>query len=460
MPRRLNALTLLRWMIREEWRTHTRLFGGRSFALFPLLVLALSAGSFRLLGGAGIGTGELLSGTGVLLLFLGLNVGTIGFVSRDVLKNLLGEFNLLMFSARTLPVSWHRIVFVFVLKDFIYYIGMFVVPAVLATLVVVPVARLPAVLAAYSLVFAAGVSTSFMLAVMYDRSRLLCGLAMAGFVALFWYFNVGLFAFTGLALLRAPSLANVAFAAVPIAVMTVTGVALFRPEGGHGKRRREPLYGRVRDRLPGSSALVAKTVIDMLRSSGGLWKLVVSQVLVFGVFFIAIDRVPFLAAAVRNPGIAFGAIGALSAVTVYNWVNRFDDRSGYLLLPLTPRDLMVGKQRAFLLLAYPFSVLMVLLASGALVQAVVAAVVLCSSMVYLLGAVSLFGGFDPNTRLMDARIFAVFSAVILVPMVPLLVLSMWPGQQLVVMAVAGVIGLVSIGPGVAMMRRAREKWSG
>lgn len=447
-------------MIREEWRTHTRLFGGRFFALFPLLVLLLSAGSFRLLTASGIGTADLLAGSGVLLLFLGLNVGTIGFVSRDVLKNLLGEFNLLLFSARTLPVSWNRIVFVFVLKDFLYYIGLFVVPAAVASLTVTPLARFPVILGAYSLVFAVGVSTSFMLAVMYDRSRWLCGLALAGFGLLFWYFDVGLFAFTGLELLRSPSLANVAFAALPILVMTVLGVALFHPSGRHGKRRRDPLYGRVRERVPGSGPLVAKTVIDMLRSSGGLWKLIISQVLVFGVFFLAIERVPFLAAAVRNPGIAFGAIGALSAVTVYNWVNRFDDRSCYLLLPLSSTDLMVGKQQAFLLLAYPISVLMVLLASGTLVQAIVAAVVLCTSIIYLLGAVSLFGGFDPNTRLMDARVFAVFSAVILVPMVPLLVLSMWPGERLVVMAVAGVIGVVSIGPGIAMMRRAREKWSG
>jgi len=447
-------------MIREEWRTHTRLFGGRFFALFPLLVLVLSAGTFQLLAAIGIGVDGLLSGTGVLLLFLGLNVGTIGFVSRDVLKNLLGEFNLLLFSARTLPVSWNRIVFVFVLKDFLYYIGLFVFPVSVAALVVVSVSRFPAVLAAYSLVFAAGVSTSFVLAVMYDRSRWLCGLALAGFGLLFWYFDMGLLAFTGLELLRAPKLANVAFAAVPVVVMTILGVALFHPGGRHGERHREPLYGRVRDRVPGSSPLVGKTVIDMVRSSGGVWKLIISQLLVFGVFFVAIDRVPFLASAVRNPGIAFGAIGALSAVTVYNWANRFDDRSGYLLLPLTQEGLMDGKQQAFLLLAYPISLAMVVLAAGSVLQAAIGVLVLCTTKIYLLGAVSLFGGFDPNTRLMDARIFAVFSMVILVPMVPLLVLSMWPGRQLVVMAIAAIIGLVSIVPGVVMMRRAREKWSG
>lgn len=445
-------------MITEEYRTHSRLFGGRFFALFPVLILAITAGTFGALTAAGVQAATMTYGAGLVLLFLGLNVGTIGFISRDALKNLLGEYNLVLFSARTLPISWNRIVAIFVLKDIIYYVGLFVLPIAVAGLVVLPPAQVAVAFVAYLLAFSVGVATSFLLAVLYTRSRLLLGAGLGCLVGLLWYFNTGILAFTGLVLLRRPTLANAVFAVVPVLVLAGLGTVLFTPAGRHGRRQRSALLGRLTDRIPGHDVVVGKTVIDMLRSSGGVWKIVFSQGLVFLVFYLAIDRVPFLMTAVRQPGIAFGAIAALSSVTVYNWINRFDDRSGYLMLPIRLDELMASKHEAFMLISYPISVLLVLAASTSLGMFVVGELVMCFTTVYLIGAASYFGGFEPNTRLLDTRVFTAFSLVVLVPMVPLMVLSMWPGSGLWLRIGAVVLSMATVLPGIWMLRRARDRW--
>ncbi|MDY7083296.1 MAG: hypothetical protein SXQ77_13045, partial [Halobacteria archaeon] len=114
-------MRLLRWMIKEEWRIHSRLFGSWGFGLFPLVILSIGALGYGLLAYSGFTVEEIAIGLHYAVFFFGLNVGSIGFVSRDAIENLLGESNLLIFSSRTLPISRERIVATFVVKDLIYY---------------------------------------------------------------------------------------------------------------------------------------------------------------------------------------------------------------------------------------------------------------------------------------------------------------------------------------------------
>src|SRR6056297_3121987 len=126
------TLHLFRRMLREEWRLHEELFGGRRFGAFPLVVLGLAAGGFELLHVTGTGFDAVLAGLHGLVFFFGLQVGTIGLVGRDALRNVLGDVTLLVFSARTLPVSWTRLLAVFLCKDLVYYAGFFLAPLALA----------------------------------------------------------------------------------------------------------------------------------------------------------------------------------------------------------------------------------------------------------------------------------------------------------------------------------------
>ncbi|MFB6182446.1 MAG: hypothetical protein ABEI78_00120, partial [Candidatus Nanohaloarchaea archaeon] len=129
-------LRILKEMLKEEWRMHSTLFKGRSFALFPLLIFLFafifsyisfnfSTLSVSILGSFFVG----------LSFFLGLGVGSLGFSSSDAVKNILGETNYIVYSSRTLPVSKKSLIMIFVVKDLIYYILMFLTPLSIGFLV-------------------------------------------------------------------------------------------------------------------------------------------------------------------------------------------------------------------------------------------------------------------------------------------------------------------------------------
>lgn len=127
---------ILKQMMKEEWRLHSELFSGRSFSLFPLIILGISSMFAFLFDFSTVDNEAVNQGLGFLGIFLGLSVGSIGFSSRDALKNVLGPVSFLVYSSRTLPVSEKTLVALFLLKDVIYYGALFLAPISLGFAVV------------------------------------------------------------------------------------------------------------------------------------------------------------------------------------------------------------------------------------------------------------------------------------------------------------------------------------
>ena len=121
----LSTRYLLRLMTVEEWRLHSCMFGGRRFALFPLFVAAVAAGTAAFFALANADAGLLVDGLHLVVAALGLQVGTVGLVGRDALDDLLGETALLLFSARTLPLEPRKLLVAFLVKDVGYYAVLF-----------------------------------------------------------------------------------------------------------------------------------------------------------------------------------------------------------------------------------------------------------------------------------------------------------------------------------------------
>ncbi|MFB6076877.1 MAG: hypothetical protein ABEK12_01980, partial [Candidatus Nanohaloarchaea archaeon] len=272
-------MTLLREMVREEWRMHARLFGGRAFAAFPLLVMALTAATAYGLARLGIGPGAVAYGMHHVAFFFGLNVGTVGFVGREALENLLGEASLLVFSARTLPVSRRRILVTFLVKDLLYYVALFVLPAVLgllpaATALDAPIAGPVLLIATVGGAFMLGVALSFTAATLYLRGVLPLAAGAVLLAAATAAAGPGILAFTPLAFYRAPAAATLVTGFLPIPLIAAAGVLLFRPAHRVRFRTAGDLFPRVDAALPfDRTGIVAKSVLDMSRSSGGAAKL-------------------------------------------------------------------------------------------------------------------------------------------------------------------------------------------
>ncbi|MDZ7688725.1 MAG: hypothetical protein U5J64_08410 [Halobacteriales archaeon] len=402
---------------------------------------------------------------------LGLSVGSVGFVSRDAVDNLLGESNLLVFSSRTLPVSQRRSVSVFVVKDLVYYSFLYLTPLVAALLPVayvfdasVSVGSIALVWTAVNASFALGVGVSFFSAALHTRSRALLagtvGVVVLGAV----YAGRDALAYTPLAFYESPSLTTAVIAFVPVAFLAVAGVFLLQPERASSTRSYRDVYPRLRSLLRGEG-LTAKMVLDVTRSSGGVWKIFFSVGILFGVFVFLVLYVDIVSAIVAAPGLAFAVLLGISTVSVYHWVNRFDTLEDYTSLPIDADDVLRAKAVTFAVIALPVAYAYLVVGvvmffdEGSLLEVALGVVVLPLVVAYVFGVTSYLTGLDPNELLLNSKLFSVFTAAISAVAVPLFVASIaylrFPTESAVF---AVVFSAVSAVVGFFLYGRAKRKW--
>lgn len=375
---------ILKQMVKEEWRLHSELFSGRSFSLFPLIILGISSMFAFLFEFSTVDTEAVNQGLGFLGIFLGLSVGSIGFSSRDALKNVLGPVSFLVYSSRTLPVSEKTLVALFLLKDVIYYGALFLAPILLGFAVV------------------SGGSFAY------------------GALLLFAGFLLGL-------------------------GVSVTAARLSLNLPG--------LKGSYRERF---SPLSDKTVVDLLRSSGGILKVVFSLTILSGFYWFAVLYFPMAGSFLANPLLSFSALLGIVSLSVYNWINRFDSFDDYIYLPVEKSDLIRAKQEAFLIVSVPLvSIYLVIPALYYTVSIEMVLLAFATSLavqIYTLGASSLLTGLEPNSRLFNSFVFLKFGTVTLLAVLPLLLFSVLYSSSLLLQYLVMVV-LVFLA-GLAMIRKA------
>jgi hypothetical protein len=462
--------TILAWMFREEYRLHAHRFGGRRFAVFPLFVAALSAATVEFLTYAGTDFGVVVAGFHGLVFAFGLHTGSIGFVGRDAQRNLLPTGTLLVFSARTLPLSRRRLVAIFLAKDAAYYAALFLLPLTVGFVPAVldgslaPV-DVPLLWVSISATFVLGTAVTFAAIALSTRGLpgwvAILGLAAAG--GLLWVAE-DLVRVTPYALYaeRAP-LALAGTGGLLVALLGL-GFLAYDPTYERPSRTATNGFRAWHDRLPFEDPLVTKTLIDVDRSSGGLFKLAFSGGILFAVSAYLVDFAGSLTGVTPSTGVSFGAILGLSAFTTYNWLTGVDSPEEYLPYPLGVADVFRAKFRAFLVLGPPIGVLYVALAAlwrGIRpLEAAVGLALLLGLMLYLFGVTVYLTGFSPNEFLFDTLLFAAFFLAVAAVLVPVLVVG-FVLSPIPPLALAGLAagGAVAGGLGLALYRRAVPKWT-
>ncbi|MFD1587591.1 hypothetical protein ACFR9U_11390 [Halorientalis brevis] len=460
------TLQLFRRMLREEWRLHEELFGGRRFGSFPVVVLALAAGGFELLRITGTDFDAVVAGLHGLVFFFGLQVGTIGLVGRDALRDVLGDVTLLVFSARTLPVSWNRLLTVFLLKDLVYYAAFFLAPLGVA---VVPSALGAGVsLAQIALVwvtlvgaFALGVTLSLTLAGLATRSKLAVVAPVAAVAAATVVIGIDVLAYTPLVAYREPSLLAAVRGFAPVVVFGVLGPLLFRPAASRAQRTAPDRFTRVRTLLGDDSGLTTRALLDVTRSSGSAWKVLFSMGVLFGVTALLLDQITAATGLEPSPGIAFGTLLGLGAFTTYSWVMQFDDATEYLRYPVSIQAVFAGKRRAYVLLSLPAG--LVYLAVAALwyrpVELAVGVVVLPLIATYVYGVTAFVAGLSPTELLFDTVLFLGFGTALAVVAIPLLVAALvYPTAPTATTVLAFCLSLGAGAIGWWLAARAGPRW--
>lgn len=443
---------------------HTELFGPRRFVIFPIFTAVLVGAGVWLLDQTGTSLDIVVAGLFVLILFLGFQVGTVGLIGRDAMKNVLGDVTLLVFSARTLPISQRRLLATFLAKDLVYYVALFLTPIVVGFLPLVvdggfttgDVAVLWVTIAA---TFALGAGASLALAGIGTRNipALVAVVAAVGVAIVVVPDTV--VALTPYAPYSDPGLETALSGSVLLAVSLVAGPLLFEPPGSGGVRRIETdHYWRLREFGGG---LTARPLLEVYRSSGSVWKVAFSLGILFAVAALLLDRIVAAMNIDPSAGIAFGTLLGLGTFTTYNWVTQHDDRREYLRYPVQLQEVFSGKFRAFLVLSIPTG--LVYLALGGILypraELLLGVVVFPLLSVYVFGLTAYLTGLAPNELLFDTVLFAVYGFALMLVAVPLLIGALafaeWPA---IAAGIAVGLSVVSALLGLVLLQRTGPRW--
>ncbi|MFA9416620.1 hypothetical protein [Natrinema sp. HArc-T2] len=466
----LSTRQLLAVLFREEWRMHTQLFGGWRFALFPVVIAVLAVSATVALLETGTAHGPIVGGLHALAVGFGLYSGTAGFAGSDMLENVFGRLSLLLSSSTTLPLSRRRLLGVFLLKDALFYGVAFVLPMALSSAALTELsAATPVVVGQFwlslCLVFAVGMATT--VALIAVRTR---GVPPWAVGLLIGFAVVGTWAAGGLGIVQSVlvPVRGSAIAASGLAVGTVVvaavSLAAYDPTYGRPSRTTTDRFARLSEALPLENApLVTKSLLDLARSSGGVWKPFVSASILLALVAALVGVVDSITGIAPAPGIFFGGVLGLSAFTTYNWLTQFDSLEAYLAYPVSIADVFRAKRIAFILVGAPTVAVPYLAAvvwfDATPLDAVVGAILLAGYALYYYGLTVYIAGFDPNEFLFDAVRFATFTVGVAVALVPTLVAGFVVVPPSVDLAVAlGVGGVVMGVVGTVLSSRAGPRW--
>ncbi|SEV82133.1 hypothetical protein [Natrinema salifodinae] len=466
----LSTTGLLAILFREEWRLHTQLFGGWRFALFPVVIALFTVGATVALVETGTAPGTIVGGLHVLALGFGLYSGTAGFAGSDMLENVFGRLSLLLSSSTTLPLSRRRLLSAFLLKDALFYSVAFVLPMALGSAALEGLsAATPLAVGLFwlslCLVFAVGMTTTVALIAVRTRGVPPWAIGLAVGLA-----AVGGWATGSLDLVRTVlmPIEGTPLAAGGLAVGTVAvalaSLVAYDPTYGRPSRTATDRFADLTETIPVEhDALVTKTLLDLARSSGGVWKPFVSAGILLALVAALVGVVDAITGVAPAPGIFFGGVLGLTAFTTYNWLTQFDSLEAYLAYPVSIEAVFRAKRIAFVLVGAPTVALPYLAAvawfDATLVDAVVGAVLLAGYGLYYYGLTVYIAGFDPNEFLFDAVRFVTFTVGVAVALVPTLVAGFVvvpPSTD--VAAVLALAGVAFGAVGHVLSSRAGPRW--
>lgn len=476
-------------MLREEWRMHSTIFKGGRFATLPLVFVVLTLVAAGTLATLGMGLATLCTGVIALAFMLGLQTGTIGFESRDGVDNVMGEATFLLFSSRTLPLSTRTTMGAFLVKDMLYYAVLFIFPLIVGTYAGVQLATAAALTpdpasafalsglllavntwVASTLVFLFGVSLVLVASGEVARNLrrgmfalllvLVAVLVGAGSTALP---NVGLV----IEWITPPfSLGQLGLVAGATVLVSVVGVLRFSPTGASVETKPRNEFAWLHAQLGGQkrSSLVAKMVMDVHRSSGGVGKLLVSSAIILTAVYVVLEALQQWLPLMVSPGIVFSAFLSVTAVPTYIWLTQLDDVSTYQFYPISIKELFAAKAHAFVLLEMPVAIayyaFMGLVLQPQLLDLVVGGVLLAGLLLYLFGVTVYLTGLKPNEALFDSVVFTKFTLAGMVVLVPVLMAGLFLPTVTPLAAVVLMSGAV-IGGGVGVLcyRRGVAQWT-
>lgn len=442
-----NRLTgIFKYLVKEEVRFHTELFGLTRFVGFPAFIIVLiSAGLF---GAEQLGLGtttEVLLSVHGLFFIIALQIGSVAFMANDAAADLLGGRSTLLYSHSYLPVKQETLIVLFAIKDILFYLGLFVIPAVVSTVFFLPLTltQLGVLFISLSLMFSLGIAASLFLASLGLKSRsqsvVLTVSLITGLLALFTQTSLSI---ADVLVYTAPT----PIAQLGVAVGTLVLIVGFSAYSSRNLELSQdsdqrvtyawlldPLLEKKQNRGFNqnnvTSAIMTRTLADVLRSGGGFFKIGFTVAVLIGLTAYLLDALYQTTSIMPEYALTVAAIIGLSSYANYVWIFQNDSPADYSYLPVTSGQVKEAKRYTFHLINTGI-LFLATVSAGVLFESSILSVV--GTLVFVVGLTDFYfeftyklAGFEPMDFLFDTVRFSFFSVVLMILFIPILVVGLF-----------------------------------
>lgn len=464
MKSKLSYKKLLKWFLLEEWRMYITLFGNRRLYLFPV-VLALFGIGFGIAAPVfNVQIGTLILAYFALIVLFGVQTGSIGFEAEDAISNMLGESSRILYSSRYLPIGQKKLVGVFVLKDILFYSLFILLPVVLGIYIGILLSPFGLIsIAVYDVLllysttiisFVFGITSGFMVTTLSFNTRkqkliskLIIGLILSVIsIVLYGYANNGMNAIFSTPILYLFSLIGFSI------IFTIVGLVQFRTETNTiiNKEYRS-IYSYIRSKIYNEkyqieSTLVSKFVTDIMRSAGGIWKVIfstglialagVSMILIVSEFITTYESYPIL----------FGTLIGIISYPIYTVIYRYDDIDSYQIYPISEYSVVKSKAILYTIISVFLStiyyIVLMLAYEYTITSLFIGYSVMIGLLIYQFALLMNFVEDKPIEFLFDGMLFSLYSVFTMIILIPVLVIGLY-GSYLPIIWIY-LVGLYSV----------------
>lgn len=477
---------LLRLMLLEEYRVHMAYSSPRVFFSLPayVFIIAFFLGATLPIMESSIRISEVLLFANAGIFVYGMSVGAFGFLGKTYLERRQGRANFLVAMPFLLPFSFRQAYLTMFLRDVIFYLTLIMMPGLLGVLASTPLVHyslysIGLAFLAVVLSFLLGISFSFLVSVLYVRSKRAFAFVLVAFIA--FLLGYGVLHLYPLDVIL-PSIAfqsalrplgddiprAVFFLFVSLAstaLFTFLAVMLVReaPLGGNSKVSESFPRVHARFRFARSfQSLLAKEYLDLARS-GALGKMLLAYVaplvfLSFTTWYVNHG----LAIPVGFNTVFYAAMVGFFGVMLYSWLTNLDAIDYYETLPVSTTKVIKAKLISFFLLTTLIStgfVLFISLAYNETRLLWVALPVLYVTGAYMVVATAYLTGLSPNSVLFSPAVMTRFMVISLLPDLCITILSFsLDSQPVFALAGIGLVCFVLLASTLLFLRGLARKW--
>ncbi|WP_455393038.1 hypothetical protein [[Eubacterium] cellulosolvens] len=433
--------TLIKLMLREEYRFHTSFLAKYNFLGFPIMIMIftfiLAIFTPRLL--SELSLYEIYFSLHSSLFLYGLSMGAFAFLGREYLERRFGQVNFLVSTPVLLPVKFKTAFFAFYFHDVIFYIMVTIIPLTCGLLLSIPfsgilISSILFLSVMLTLSFLLGISFSFFMSAVYMKNQKV----FIGIVILIICLLLGSFQFNWLDYgLIFPTLKfQLArhwqyLVHIIVLILSFTVFASYLIEERFevpSKHFKPELIGREQQlHILGSYAiLTAKELTDMVRSRT-FTKIMFSFAvpLVFITFISWFFRVG-MDIPIEFNIIFYGGMVGFFGLLIYSWQNNTDVIEFYQVLPITVPKVIKSKIIVFALLTSGMSTSFVVAMAfihDELTLLGWALLVMFITSFYIVTAVAYLTGLRTNTYLFNITVLVKFVVLVSLPLFCITILS-------------------------------------